>query len=136
MNLADVMDEIGAALAVVTGLTVHVYPVGALTPPAGYLSYPLSIDYDQEYANGAVQFTDFPIVLVAGKANDKAARDKVAGYAAGSGMSSVKRALEGRNWVACDDVSITSASFDLEMIGGIPYLAVMFKATIVGPGTE
>lgn len=134
MNLARVMDEIATVVSTIAGLTVHAYPIGSLTGPAGYISYPREIDYDETYRRGSDQFTDLPIVLLAGKANDLAARNKVAGWAAGAGPGSVKGQLEGRAWQSFDDLTVTTAEFDLEMVGAVPYLAAMFKATVVGPG--
>lgn len=136
MNLADVMDEIAEAMTQIAGLTVHAYPIASLTGPAGYLAYPRSIDYDEAYDRGEDQFTDLPIVLVVGKANDKSARDKVGKWAAGSGLDSIKGALEGRSWESFDDLTVTSVEFDGEMIGSVPYLAALFKATVVGPGED
>jgi hypothetical protein len=136
MNLADVMDEIAEAMTQIAGLTVHAYPIASLTAPAGYLSYPVSIDYDEAYQRGEDQFTDLPIVLVAGKSNDKAARNKVAKWAAGAGLDSIKGALEGRSWNTFDDITVTSVEFDAELIGSVPYLAAMFKATVVGSGED
>lgn len=134
MNLATVMDEIATVMTQISGLTVHPYPIATLTAPAGYISYPREIDFDETYERGTDQFTDLPIVLVAGKANDLAARNRVAEWAAGAGARSLKQAIEGRAWESFDDLTLVSVEFDLESIGGVPYLAAMFKATVVGPG--
>jgi hypothetical protein len=136
MRLDAVMDEVAEALETFTGLNVFSYPPATLSAPAGYVSYPLSIDFDKAYQRGEDQYTDLPIVLLAGKANDKSARDKVAAWAAGDGPGSVKRALESRSWLTCDDLTVTSCEFDLEQVGQVPYLAAMFKATVVGPGKD
>jgi hypothetical protein len=136
MNLGDVMDEVADVLTNFTGLNVFAYPPSTLSAPAGYVSYPQSIDFDEAYQRGEDKFTDLPIVLLAGKANDKSARDKVAGWAAGDGPTSVKQAMETWKWRTCDDLTVTSCEFDLEQVGTVPYLAAMFKATVVGPGTE
>jgi hypothetical protein len=60
----------------------------------------------------------------------------VAGWAAGDGPQSVKAAMEAHTWTSCDDLTVTSCEFDVETIAGVPYLAAMFKATVVGPGEE
>lgn len=136
MHLDTVMTEVAAALAEITGLRVFDYPPDTVTPPAGYLFYPRSIDFDETYGRGEDRFTDLPIVLVAGKAVARAARDTVAAWSAGDGAKSVKRALEARTWTTCDDVTVTSCEFDVERVGGVAYLAVLFKATVVGPGED
>lgn len=136
MRLNDVMDEIAKALSQVTGLRVFAYPPPTLSPPAGYVSYPTSVDFDEEYQRGGDQFTSLPVVLLASKVTTRAARDTVAAWASGDGPRSVKRALEAWTWTTCDDVTINSAEFDVEKVAGVDYLAVMFKATVVGPGGD
>ena len=136
MRLNAVMDEVAKALAQITGLNVFAYPPETLTPPAGYVSYPQSVDFDETYQRGEDRFTDLPIVLVASKVTPRAARDTVAAWASGDGPKSVKAAMEAWPWTTCDDLTVTSCEFDVEKIGGVPYLAAMFKATVVGPGEE
>ncbi|MEV6306480.1 hypothetical protein AB0M02_44230 [Actinoplanes sp. NPDC051861] len=134
MKLDAVMDEAAAVLREISGLNVSAYPPGSLTAPAGYVSYPTSIDLDEAYGRGEDRFTDLPLVLLAGKATDRAARDTVAAWSAGSGPRSVKAHMEAHAWASCDDLTVTSVEFDVETIAGVPYLAAMFKATVVGPG--
>jgi hypothetical protein len=136
MRLDAVMDEVAQALEQITGLRVSAFPPETLTPPAGYVSYPQSVDFDEAYQRGEDQFTDLPIVLVTGKATPRSARNTVTAWASGDGPKSVKRALEAWSWTTCDDLTVTSCEFDVELIAGVPYLAVMFKATVVGPGGD
>lgn len=136
MRLDQVMDEVARVLTQITGLNVFAYPPGTLTAPAGYVSYPTSVNYDETYQRGEDRFTDLPIVLVIGKPTDKTSRDKVAPWASGDGPQSVKRAMEAHTWTTCDDLTVTMCEFDLETIAGVPYLAAMFKATVVGPGED
>lgn len=136
MKLDAVMDEVATVMQTITGLRVFAYPPASLTAPAGYVSYPQSIDFDETYQRGEDKFTDLPIVVLAGKATDKAARDAVAAWAAGAGPQSIKAAMESRSWETCDDLTVTSCEFDVETIAGVPYLAAMFKATVVGPGED
>lgn len=134
MNLGDVMDEVAVVLSGITGLQVLAYPPRSVTPPSGYVSYPLSIDFDETYGRGQDQFTDLPMVVLAGKADEKSARDNVAVWTAGTGVGSVKALMEAHAWTTCDDLTVTGAGFGVEQIGVIDYLAVIFKATVVGPG--
>lgn len=136
MRLSAVMDEVAKALEEITGLRVFPYPPETITPPAGYVSYPQSVDFDEAYQRGEDRFTDLPIVLLSSKVTTRAARDTVAAWASGDGTKSVKRALEAWSWTTCDDVTVTSCEFDAEKIGAVTYLAVMFKATVVGPGGD
>jgi len=136
MRLDEVMDEVASVVKQITGLNVFAYPPGSLVAPAGYVSYPQSVDFDETYQRGEDQFTDLPIVLVVGKPTDKTSRDRIGPWASGDGPQSLKRAMEAHTWTTCDDVTVTQAEFDLETISGVPYLAAMFKATVVGPGKD
>lgn len=136
MNLKDVMVEAAEVLEGITRLQVFSYPPRSVTPPSGYISYPQSINYDETYQRGEDQFTDLPMVLIAGKADEKSARDNVAAWSAGDGFKSVKAHMEAHTWTSCDDLTVTSVEFDVERIGNADYLAAIFKATVVGPGKE
>lgn len=136
MKLDLVMDEVASALRTITGINVFEYPPAVLYGQSGYVSYPQSIDFDETYQRGQDQFTDLPIVLVAGKPYDKSTRDTIAAWAAGDGPRSIKAAMERWSWQSCDDLTVTSCEFTAETIGGVPWLAVLFKATVVGPGED
>jgi hypothetical protein len=136
VRLDKVMDEVAKALESITGLRVTPYPPESVSPPAGYVSYPQTVDFDEAYARGEDRFTDLPVVLVTSRVTTRAARDTAAAWASGDGPKSVKRALEAWTWQTCDDVTVTSAEFDVERIGNVSYLAVMFKATVVGSGED
>lgn len=136
MNLGAVMDEAATAVGALTGLSVFRYPPSSIDPPAAIVSYPQSVDYDETYRRGTDQFTDLEITLVVGRVDDLSTRDQVAAWSAGSGGQSVKAALEAHRWVTCDDLTINSCEFEAWDLAGVPYLAAIFKATAVGPGTE
>lgn len=136
VNIAAVMDEAAQVLQRVTGLRVRPYPPGSITPPAGYLSYPQMISFDETYGRGEDRFIDLPMVLLVGKATERSARDAVAQWSAGAGPKSVKALMEDHDWQSCDDLRVTSVEFDVERVAGVDYLAAMFKATVVGPGDE
>jgi hypothetical protein len=136
MRLDAVMDEAAKVLSGITGLRVFAYPAPTVTPPAGYLSYPRSIDLDETFGRGEDRFTDLPMVLVAGDPTESRTRDTIAAWASGSGPKSVKAHMEAHTWTSCDDLTVTQVEFDVELIAGVPYLAAMFKATVVGPGED
>jgi hypothetical protein len=74
MNLADVMDEAATVLGTITGLRVTAWPPGSVVAPAGIVSYPDRIEYDQTYGRGTDRIAGIPFVLVAGKATERPAR--------------------------------------------------------------
>jgi hypothetical protein len=134
MNLAALMDEVASVMEEITGLRVFAWPPGTLTPPAGYVSYPESIDFDLTYGRGSDKVVGLPICLLSGKATERSARDAVATWAAGDGIASLKARCEAHSWQACDEFTITSVKFDVELVGAIPYLAAIFTADAEGPG--
>jgi hypothetical protein len=136
VKLDAVMDEVAATLSKITGLRVTAYPPESVVPPAGYVSYPESVNFDEAYGRGEDKITDLPIVLLASRVTTRAARDTAAAWASGDGPKSVKAALEAHTWRTCDDLTVTSCEFDVERIANVSYLAVMFRATVVGPGEE
>jgi hypothetical protein len=136
MRLDAVMDEAAKVLSGITGLRVAAYPAPTVTPPAGYVSYPQSIDLDETFGRGEDRFTDLPMVLLAGDPTESRTRDTIAAWASGSGPQSVKAHMEAHAWTSCDDLTVTQVEFDVETIAGVPYLAAMFKATVVGPGED
>lgn len=134
MILADVMAEAAHVLQGITKLRVFDYPVQKLVPPAGYVSYPLAIRYDESYGRGEDRFEDLPLTLVSSVVTTRASRDDASRWSAGAGLDSVKARMEAHGWQSCDDLHVMSAEFDIERIAGVMYLAVVFKATVVGPG--
>lgn len=138
MNLAEVMDEVARAILQIGKLRQsYAYPPDKLAvSPCGYVSYPQSVDYDEAYQRGEDQLTDLPIVLVAGRVDDHRTRDQLAAWASGDGPESIKAALESWTWTTCDDLHVGRCEFIPEEIGGAPYMAAMFRATVVGSGVE
>lgn len=137
MDLAAIMKELAEVLDQHTGLRVHDHPPATVVPPAGIVGYPDSIDYDQTYGRGMDRIPQLPVwLLTGGKPTDAAARNKVAGWAAGSGDSSIKILLEAHTWASCDVVVVRSAEFGVQTIAGVDYLAVEFSLDIAGNGTN
>jgi len=134
MILSAVMDEIAGVLAGITGLRVHDHPPATVNPPAGIVSYPDRVEYDQTYGRGMDRIRDLGVVLLTGKATDRSARDTVAGWAKGSGSGSVKATLEGHTWTSCHVLVVTSCTFDVVTIAGVDYLAAIFSLDIAGQG--
>jgi hypothetical protein len=137
LHLARVMQEIALACSAITGLSrFYSYPPASTTAPAGYVSYPSRILYNQTYQRGQADYEDLPIVLIVGRPYERRARDLVADWSAADGPRSVVARLEEWDWQSCDDVTVGSGEFDVETIAGIEYLAIMFKASVVGPGRD
>ncbi len=134
MDLASCMDQIGDRLDTIVGLRVHRYPPPTVTPPAAVVSYPETIDFDQTYGRGADKMT-IPVVVVVGRASDRAARDALGAYCDGSGASSVKAVLESGTYTAFHTVRVESIEFDVVTIAAVDYMAALFDLDIAGSGS-
>lgn len=53
MNLAAVMDELGAALGTIPGLRVFPYWADRITPPAAVVGWPDPLTYDATMRRGS-----------------------------------------------------------------------------------
>jgi len=134
MNLENVMDELGAAARGITGLRVHPYEEEKVTPPAFLVGLPSNIKFDETYGRGMDSITLELTLLVSKTGGGRVQRSAIAPYADGSGIKSIKKALEKRTYTACDFVFVASARFDVVNVAGIAYLAVIFVVNIAGPG--
>lgn len=135
MNLNSVMDALGAQLDTIAGLRVFDYPADHVSPPAAVLGLPDDITYDETYGRGSDKIT-MPLLIVVGRASDRAARDTLAAYADGSGASSVKAVLEAGTYTAFHTIRVMRAEFDQVRIAGADYLAALFDLDILGSGTS
>ena len=134
MNLASVMDAIGTQLDTIAGLRVYDFPADSITPPAAVLAYPDSITFDETYGRGMDRLM-LPVLLMVGKANDRAARNNLLPYCAGSGTKSIKAVVEAGSYTAFDTVRVMSAEFDVVRIAGVDYAAALFDLDIAGSGS-
>lgn len=132
MNVADVMDQLGDALA---GISINVfrYPPKNLDPPAAIIAYPESANYAASYGRGMDRLA-IPVVIVGGNVADESTALRMAGYLSGSGATSIKTLIDGGTYTACDDVTVTTAELDIYTIGAIDYIAAIFTVEVVGSG--
>lgn len=92
-NVATVMDQIGTALASINGLRVYDFPPKSAQPPFAFVDMPENVTFDLAYQRGADRAT-FVVVVAVADVVDRAARDQIATYAAGSGPASIKTVLD------------------------------------------
>jgi len=133
VDLAAVMDEMGTALETIDGLRVFPYSADRITPPAAIVAWPDEIDYDQTMSRGSDSLV-LPVWVVVGKVDARSARDALAAYLAGSGASSVKAALDGGTYTACDSVRVAKAHVEMVTIAAVDYLAGIFDVEVTGRG--
>jgi hypothetical protein len=133
VNLAAVMDEIGEALESIAGLRVFPYTADKVTPPAAIVDLPDKVTFDETYQRGADAFT-IPVTVVVGKVSDRASRDAIAAYVAGSGPASVKSAVDGWNYTEADSVTVTGCEFAVVTFAATQYLGALFDVDVLGQG--
>lgn len=138
MRPGDVMAEAALAIAAVEGVrkTWGYPPDDISVSPSGYVSYPQQGTYNETYGHGVSGMTDLAIVLVAGEPGQRKTHDLLMGWVADTGAQSIVRQLEAWSWESCDDLTITTWEIIPETVAGNAYLAVMFRATVMGPGGD
>lgn len=127
-NLTDVMDQIGTALATITGLRVFDFPPKSAQPPFAFVDMPEVIDYDLAMARGADR-AQFNVVVAVADVIDRAARDQIAAYAAGSGALSVKAALDAA--AIGSSRRVESVTFRPVTLAAATYAGAIFTVDVV-----
>lgn len=133
MNLELVMDEVATRLDTITGLRVQPQPPERLTPPAGFVGYPETIEYDLTYGRGSDKIT-LPVVIVEKLTPARSVRKRLTDYVAGAGAKSVKTVLEGGTYTQFHVITVQRVDFDTVKIAGVDMLAAVFTCEIQGSG--
>jgi hypothetical protein len=133
VNPKEVMDQVAARLDTIQGLRAFPYAPDRLEPPAVIVAYPETIQFDKTYGRGMDQMT-LPVVVVVGRATDRAARDQLVRYCGGAGAESIKAVVESGTYTAFDVVRVDSAEFSAFKMAGTEYVAATFSLDIVGQG--
>lgn len=133
MNIANVMDALGAAVDTIAGVRVFPYWADKVTPPAAVVGWPEPITYDSTFARGADRAT-FPITLVVGKVDARSARNDLSRFLNGSGATSVKTAIDGHVTTAWQSARVQSAEVAVITISVTDYLGAEFQVDVIGSG--
>lgn len=123
LNVNTAMDAIGTALATVTGLRVFDFRPGSAQPPFAFVDFP-TVTYDHTHARGTDRAV-FPVLVAVGNASDRASRDEISAYVAGTGSSSIKTALDAAGLRRVGDAE----PVDLVLAAGT-YLAYKFNVEV------
>lgn len=132
MNVAALMDELAVPLAAI-GLCAYPFSAESIEPPAAVIAWPEPIKYDATMGRGMDSMM-FPVWIVVGRVDARSARDTLAAYLDGSGPSSVKAALDGGTYTACDSVRVAQAHVESVSIAGTDYLAAILDVEVSGRG--
>lgn len=136
MDLQAVREELCTVLKTITGLRAYPWAQGTIAAPAALPGWPDEIVYNGTYGRGMTHVPDLPLLVLVGKASERAAAKRLGEYVSDTGAKSIPAKLEGRAglWVSCDTVTVDSASFESVALAGVEYLAVEFHLDIVGKG--
>jgi len=135
MNLADVMDDLGAACATIEGLRVFPYWADRISPPAAIVGWPDPLTYDVAMRRGGDQ-AEMQLWVVAGRVDARSARDTLARYCDGSGPHSIKQAIDGYNATATayDSARVMRVEFSNIIVAAIEYISALFYIDVIGKG--
>lgn len=138
MGMVAVMDEIAAVLRTVTPRfkTVHpLPPAGAPPAPAGVVTFPERVVYDETYRPASVErYERIAVFALCGQPNlaEKTVRNRMGGWLTGTG--SIKVLLETHDWQSCEVLSVSEAEIGSVTIAGVEYLAAMLYMDAAGIG--
>lgn len=133
MNLAAVMDDLGAALGSISGLRVFPYWADRVSAPAAIVGWPDPLTYDAAMTRGGDR-VELPVMVLVGKVDARSARDTLAAYADGAGAGSVKAAIESFTPTAYDSARVTRCEFGVMSVAGTEFLAATFFIDLIGQG--
>lgn len=133
MNLIDVMDEVANSMSVVDGLRVAPHDSDTVNPPMALVRWPDPIRYDVTIGRGT-DSQELEVYVLTGRTDSRTARNLLGPYLNGSGPRSIKQAIDGGTYAACDSVTVTEARVEAIDVSGVLYLAAIFTVSIVGSG--
>lgn len=133
MNLFTVAEELAAHIKVIVPRT-YVGAPDSVSDPCAVVPLPVSLSFDEVYSRGQDMIA-WEVLVITSKASDRNALKRMAEYAAGSGVLSIKAAIEGgQPYTACGDVHVSGAEFDTVTWQGTDFQGALFTVEIRGRG--
>lgn len=127
------MDEIADAVDVIAGLRVAPYDSDTVNPPMALVRWPDPIRYDLTMGRGT-DSAELEVWVLTGRTDARTARLLLGPYMNGSGAQSIKQAIDGGTYTACDSVTVTEARVEAIDVSGVLYLAAAFTVSVMGDG--
>lgn len=131
--LQAILKAIGVRLQTLAGLRVFDYMPDAIAPPTAIIQLPRSINFDLTWGRGADSYV-IPVLLLVGKASDRAGSTNLASYLNAAGSTSVKAAVEADATLGglVDDCRVTAANgIGSYTFGAVEYLGCSFDLAVV-----
>lgn len=128
IDLDTVMTEIGAAINGLGGLRIFDFPPLSAQPPFAFVDFPDELDYDTTMGRGFDRMTIRLFVAVSAQV-DRAARNALIAYGAGSGPNSIKAAIE--NAQVGSSVRVTKVTFGPLLLSSGNFAGAMFTIDVL-----
>lgn len=129
LDLNGLMDALGTALGTISGLRVQDYPASVAAVPAAIVGLPSVLEFDATKGRG-VDHVVVPVTLLVGMVSERAARDALSLYLAGSGVKSVKAAIDGTLGGVVQTARVMGATVEVLTLAGVDYLGATFEVDI------
>ena len=132
MDISAVMEGLRVRLATISDLNVYAYMPARIPVPAAAVGFPDRLDYDETFGRGADRAT-FPVHVFVQYAENESATDEIIGYMNGSGVGSVKAAIEAETTLggAASFAVVNEAEVEVWEIAGVKYLAATFFVDVL-----
>ncbi len=130
-ELVDILNAVAARLDTITGLRVFDHVPSALEPPAAVVQLPKDIDFDLTAGRGGDTY-NLVVLLLAAKADARAAHLNLAKYLDAAGPTSIKETLDGDLGGAVDTARVTRVSnVGAYTFAGVDYIGAEFDIEVV-----
>lgn len=133
MTPTGVRQGLATALDTITGLRCYDYVPDGLAPPAAVVE-PLEVTYHDASISTGTNYYRAYILVIVGRMADRASQDKIDGYVANTGASSVRAALEADRTLggACSSLIVLQALPRSVVVSGVDMTAYRFEVDIYG----
>lgn len=133
---SDVRNGLQTRLQTITGLRVlDTVPDSVNIPTQGAVAVVGMLDLNFDFAmnRGADQAT-CSILVIVGRMNESTAQDRLDGYLASSGATSIKTAIEADKTLggAVATLRVTQATSGMITIANIDYISYRYEVTLIG----
>ena len=136
MNPSTVRDNLKTALTAISGLRcVDTVPDSVNIPTQGAIAVVGMLDLNYDFTlNRGFDSATCSILFIVGRMSESTAQDRLDGYLASSGATSVKTAIEADKTLggAVSTLRVTQATSGMITIANIDYISYRYEVTLIG----
>lgn len=135
-TIQEILDEITGKMSALAGVVAYAWDKGKITTtPAVLVGLPDRTQYRTAYSRRGKKLTVTLVVLV-GKANERAAQKNLLPFIENSGERSVFKVLDSEftTYTTCDDVTVVECEPDIWINAGTHYLGAEFTIDVTATG--